>query len=419
MNRLTSASFALILLALACNLGQAAPSLITEPTPPTEPAPVTQPAPPPSTPSVTSVTQSVATSVAPPPSSPLAWQPTGLLAAAGGDVYNVGELLVDHDGRTVYAAYYDSQGEAYFARTSDGGRTWAITPLPEVEQVKALVQLSDGALVIGVSPRGRAPLLWLSRDGGGSWEALATGTLPNRTSAIAWDIVEMPDRSIVVATDWLGNDPLAMNATVYRSTDGGATFQPLAPLPGLGVLCLAVDGQGTLFAGVEESAEHDDPELAGQAHVYRSTDGGQSWQETGALDGANRVYRLYVKRDGVTLLAGTGIRGEFYRSTDRGASWEKMTHVPTTTRMLGNPRQPTAVDATRVYSVLELQDGRVLVGTGNNAGAIFVTADDGRTWQATGETGKNIVVWGLAQSADGTIWAGTGSYGGEVLTAKP
>jgi len=60
----------------------------------------------------------------------------------------------------------------------------------------------------------------------------------------------------------------------------------------------------------------------------------------------------------------------------------------------------------------------MLVGTGNNAGAIFYTEDEGKTWQETEDTGSNNVVWGLAQEEDGTIWVGTGSHGGDVLTTK-
>ena len=159
--------------------------------------------------------------------------------------------------------------------------------------------------------------------------------------------------------------------------------------------------------------------LAGQAHVFRSADLGQTWTETGFLEGANRVYRLAVLRDDVTLLAGTGIRGEVYRSTNQGDVWTKLAHVPTGTKLWGDPPEPKAFDATRVYSILELADGSVLVGTGNTTGDIFMTTDGGTTWTATGDTGDNIVCWALAEADDGTVWIGTGSRGGDVFTGRP
>ena len=37
------------------------------------------------------------------------------------------------------------------------------------------------------------------------------------------------------------------------------------------------------------------------ARDVRATDGGRTWTESGWLDGANKVYRLFVKRDGTVL----------------------------------------------------------------------------------------------------------------------
>jgi hypothetical protein len=182
---------------------------------------------------------------------------------------------------------------------------------------------------------------------------------------------------------------------------------------------LAVDSAGAIYAATEESDEHNDPEQAGEARIFKTIDLGQCWKETGPLDGANRVYALNVKRDGKTLLAGSGIRGEFYRSTDGGDSWVKRTHVPDGEKLWGDPPQPKVFPATRIYNILELADGRILVGTGNSTGDLFLSSDDGETWQATESTGNNIVCWAMAQAPDGTIWIGTGSTGGDILSARP
>jgi hypothetical protein len=68
---------------------------------------------------------------------------------------------------------------------------------------------------------------------------------------------------------------------------------------------------------------------------------------------------------------------------------------------------------------LFLTGSALLVGTGNSTGDVYYTCDDGESWQRTGDVGNNIVVWGIAQAADGTVWLGSGSRGGDVLRATP
>jgi|GEM_PF-1795590 photosystem II stability/assembly factor-like uncharacterized protein len=352
----------------------------------------------------------------------LSWKDVGFNQAVGGDIYHITEILLTQGGQTIYVFYYDSTNAGFVARSTDAGGAWKKVAL-SLKQVKASLALPGGIILAGGSPVGNASPLQFSADGGDTWEACgkeAGGTkFPNKNSSGVWDLLLAADGSVYVATDNANNDPTKDNPTVYRSTDKCKALQALAPILGSGILALAEDSSGNIYAANQESTEHDDPELAGQAHVFRSADKGQSWTETGILEGANRVYKMVVKQDGKTLLAGSGIRGEFYRSNNEGASWTKTTHVPTGTKLRGSPPTPTVVDATRVYSILELKDGRVLVGTGNKTGDLFLTSDDGTTWESTGETGKSIVSWASAQADDGTIWIGTGSFGGDLYRATP
>lgn len=197
----------------------------------------------------------------------------------------------------------------------------------------------------------------------------------------------------------------------------GDRLSELASFPGLGLLAAAVNDEGLIVVATEESDEHDDPELAGQARIFISADNGVTWDEGGIPQGANRIYDLHFHSSGV-LYAGTGINGELLYSSDNGLTWRAATHVPEIELPFGDEGGMRVVEVSRVYQILELCDGSMLVGTGNNGGAIFYTDDAGKTWQETEDTGPNNVVWGLAQEEDGTIWIGTGSRGGDVLTTK-
>lgn len=360
------------------------------------------------------------------PASPaITWSSLDFWRVMGGDVEHVTELLLRDGGRTVWAAYYGDAETASLAMSSDDGRTWRTMAVPGLRQVRTMLELPDGTVLFGgSSDPGRSPLVRLhpataSRDA--QWEtcgeAAGSVRLPSVTADAVWDLALAEDGVVYVAIDSLRHDPARSNPAVLRSTDGCRTLEDLAPLPGMGALALALDAHGRLYAATAESAEHDDADAAGQGHVYYTDDGGRTWSESGRLDGANKVYRLLVKRDG-TVLAGSGLRGEFYRSTDRGATWTRTTHVPQGVKDFGDPPRPIAVDATRVYSILELGGGWILVGTGNSTGDLFLSPDDGDTWYATGDTGTNIVCWAIAQAPDGTIWIGTGSRGGDVLRGR-
>lgn len=343
-----------------------------------------------------------------------AWEPTGLTEAAGTPIDHVTDVLVTRDGRIVVGFYRDERATIATADLED--LDWSLDDPPGARQVRDLIEIDGVLLATGTADPG-SPILW--RNDGTGWTGVGIPVVPNRQAVNGWDLELLGDGSVLVATDSLGNDPAVSNPGVYRSNDGGLTWEPSGSFPGLGVLALTTTADGTVLAATEESAEHDDADLAGQAYVYRSEDGGRTWGAPVALPGSNRVYALTTLSDG-TVWAGTGLRGEILASSDGGRSWATLTHIPAGTRRGGggvDAREAT-VEATRVYGILELADGRVVVGTGNQAGDVFVTGDRGTTWETTPDTGPNNVAWGLAQDPDGRLWVGTGSSRGDLLTTR-
>jgi hypothetical protein len=226
----------------------------------------------------------------------------------------------------------------------------------------------------------------------------------------------MPDGTIVAATSHEDNAPDKAHPSVWISADNGNSFTPAGLIPGLGTLCVAFDDT-YLYTANQESPEHDDPDTAGQAHLFRSSDGGANWEEGGELTGANRVYNLTFT--GNRLYALTGIRGKLLYSEDQGDTWTACGALPDGIWIDPIDGVEYAEDVTRAYNVLKLADGRLLVGTGAMTGDVFVSNDECASWTDAGDTGPNIVAWGLGQTSDGTVWLGTGSKGGDVYTSAP
>lgn len=341
------------------------------------------------------------------------WTQTAFRSTAPAQPRHVNRVVTGASGR-VFAAWYSQDNRAYVSYTDDGGTFWTHTALDRMLQIHQMIRLQDGTLVVGGESFGSYPVLWYSQDNGLTWKAGASG-LPNAHAGMVWDLAERAGE-VIITTSSETNVLTDNHPVVYAWNPASDNLRTLASLPGIGTLAVAVAADGAIFVSTQESAEHDDPTTAGQGRVYRSNDGGVSWSQTGTLETANRIYALTVLHDG-SIIAGSGLNGGFYRTTD-GTNWIRTTTLPAGQKPLGDPPVMTDIAVSRVYKILELASGALLVGTGNNTGDILITCDRGDSWISTASTGANNVVWGLAQESDGTVWIGNGSVQGDVWKAK-
>lgn len=180
-------------------------------------------------------------------------------------------------------------------RSTDGGQRWEFLGLEQTRQIaRILVDPHDANLVLvaalghayGPNPeRG----IYRSSDGGRTWAKV----LYVDASTGAIDLQADPDdfRHLYAALwrvhrpPWSTYAPISEGAALYRSDDGGLHWErlPATGLPekGLGRIGLAVVPH---TAGRQLYAIVDAPEQGG---LYRSGDGGQSWQR---INGDRRIW---------------------------------------------------------------------------------------------------------------------------------
>ncbi len=180
----------------------------------------------------------------------------------------------------------------------------------------------------------------------------------------------------------------ASGGGVWRSTDAGVTFQPAWPsgLPqALGSLEMGRDG--TLWAGTGEA----NPSGGGLTFfgngIYRSTDGGRSWDSWG-LTRSGSIGRILVDpadprrvfAAATGNLSGTAQQHGIYRLADNGHDWRLVLAAPNKTTG-GVDLAIDPVNHNRVYAVLwdhQRNNGaRVYGGVGSG---LFRSDNGGDTW---------------------------------------
>ena len=183
-------------------------------------------------------------------------------------------------------------------------------------------------LTIGISVGG----VYVSRDGGESWEARNRGLyadyLPDPLHEHGHDphiILASPSNPDVL---WQQN-----HCGIFRSENGGIQWRDISDKnggpAGFG-FALAVDDEDERVAWVAPavSAEYRVP-VDRQLVICRTEDGGESWQDLRSGLPQEHCYDLVFRhaldKNGDTLAFGT-TAGNFYVSDDRGDNWRCLTH---------------------------------------------------------------------------------------------
>ncbi len=227
---------------------------------------------------------------------------------------------------------------------------------------------------------GNAKGLERSLSGGNAWHRINVN--PN-------DVVYF--RALAVSPDYAVDETLiGANGSegtyeIYKSTDGGDTFNPIAAVFD-GAYCLAFSPGWTsdqsVYAGTNKG-------------VYRTDDGGATWNPMGIIGEDILCLALSAdySSDG-TVFAGSRDSG-IHRSTDFGVTWDPV----------NNGIADLVIQALCVSP--DFPTDRTLFAATKSAG-IFLSTDSGDTWTAAGLEGSFLrkMVISPEYATDQTLFVG-------------
>ena len=340
--------------------------------------------------------------------------PEALIAAAGGGT-----------GRTVLLGTASG-----VHRSTDGGRIWrAVLVGSRVQCLAATPDLADGETVLAGTD---ADGIVRSEDGGLSWSGVSAGLLDLNVTALAlsptiardrtafagtttglyrsrnggraWRLVELgpeaPAIQSIAVSPGFEQDRLVLAGTerdgLFRSDDGGQTWEPVAGFPEPCVTCLASgeagDARNVVAAGTA-------------AGVAISRDGGWTWTLEAQEAGPILSVALAADDHGPAILAGT-VAGGIVRHSLRMPGW-----TPANQGLAGRATVDLAVST--AYGEVPL-----IVVASLDAG-ILLSHDAGATW-ATGYGGltdlaaTSVAVVQLPDGAPSAIAA----FAGQLLRSE-
>ncbi|MEX2529933.1 MAG: glycosyl hydrolase [Gemmatimonadota bacterium] len=175
---------------------------------------------------------------------------------------------------------------------------------------------------------------------------------------------------------------------VWKTTNGGVTWDPIfdeEPVSSIGAIAVAKSDPSIVWVGSGESNNLRSSSWGNG--VYKSTDAGASWTHMGLLE-SQHIARIvihptnpevvYVAATGPLWRAG-GERG-IYKTTDGGGSWDLVHEIdPTTgfTDLVMHPRDPAIL-----YAAAYQRERRAysFVSGGPNSG-IWKSTDAGESWE--------------------------------------
>jgi photosystem II stability/assembly factor-like uncharacterized protein len=274
---------------------------------------------------------------------------------------------------TPHRLYVGTIGEGLW-RSIDGGESFtrASDGMFVECHVRALAAhpRDDRVLFLG-SEQG----LFRSDDGADNWRRVESPL----DGLQIWSILLVPAAPEVLL---VGTCP----ARLFRSADGGRTWAEAAAAmrpdcpriihTRVTALCARPDDAQTAWAGVEIDG------------LYRSRDGGRSWEPVGKGLSSPDVHALAFMPGAGRLLASTN--NDVNESLDEGETFRPL-HLP----------QTLPLKYYRGLTPCSGRPDRLLLGVGDGppgtTGLVAQSADGGRTWQSAAMPGRaNSTVWNFA-----------------------
>lgn len=234
--------------------------------------------------------------------------------------------------------------------------------------------------------------LWKTTDAGTTWNCVSDGFFG--TSSVGAVAVSDSNPDVVYAGTGereIRGD-ISEGDGIYRSLDGGKTWKHMGLEDTRTISRIVVDPKNPDLVYVAALGEVYGPTSA--RGIYKSTDGGQSWQKIlFESDKAGAVELVMDPSNAQTLYAATweawrtpyfmnsgGPGSKLLKTTDGGAHWTDLSRSPGLPQgLIGKIGiSVSAADPKRVYAIIEAKDG-----------GIYSSSDAGSTWTKVNDDHNN------------------------------
>ena len=299
------------------------------------------------------------------------------IIAPGGD----GLVAIGFDG-----------GYGTFVWTSTDGREWRDVTPDGMQSVgmSGLVETDGGLVAVGrgdtVNVDAELAAAYLSDDGV-TWRP-ASGGADMRGQMI--DVIETGDGLFAV-----GGVPGADAAGVWRSTDGGETWERTGEdMEGAFVWSIAEGGPGLVISGWRRNPDPD-------AAVWTSADAGETWELADDPEAFTLSEGMDVlATDSGLIMTGGSLTGEEARiwTSPDGRTWS-LAHVE------------GGLTGAMVHSVTATPMGHLAVGALGRDAAAWLSTDDGATWTPFGDPVPEAFFFEAHVTGDGLILSGATQTG--------
>jgi photosystem II stability/assembly factor-like uncharacterized protein len=209
-----------------------------------------------------------------------------------------------------------------------------------------------------------------------SWRGIGPAMFAGRVA----DVAGVPGRPHIMYV-------AAASSGLYKSTNGGITFDPIfedGTTLSIGAIAVQQDNPDVVYVGTGEGAVRNS--ISFGDGIYKSTDGGKTWTQLG-LKASERFSRIVIHPTNprVVLAAamgkafGPGGERGLYRSADGGASWTRVLTGNETTGASDvaiDPGNPNIVYA----GLYDYQRKPWHFRSGGPGSGLYRSADGGITW---------------------------------------
>jgi photosystem II stability/assembly factor-like uncharacterized protein len=263
----------------------------------------------------------------------------------------------------------DPAGSGLLYRTSDGGLSWTVIPVPFGSGDLVFTDEVNGWMMayLGVATGSMAVSIYKTEDGGATWAQTYTNdpTLAGAGDSLPLSGIKNTLAPLDASTAWVGGVLYAPETFyLYKTTDGGQTWnmQAIPAAPGMQNTDISIE-TGPIFTSPSEAILP--IRFAGETYrtgFYATQDGGVNWGFLSFMPGAGAV-------DFVSQADGFFWTGEqFFVTVDGAQTWTSV-----------NSDAPFA-DSFAGMDFVNTRTGWVWTYDVTGQYGLYKTTDGGGTW---------------------------------------